>query len=160
MIEHFDLVLYPFNTIYGINSKDEYVNSFKINFENKNKIQYDLKNSKTISHNIVTPDDNDIACIKNYLKLKAKITTVKKVTVAEELELLTKVYSAIYENFNCHKIDFGEEIPYETILEVIENADPRIKDVNLDEPLLYTNIMKVDNTEYSLVSTDTNTNKD
>ena len=160
MIEHFDLVLYPFNTIYGINSKDEYVNSFKINFENKNKIQYDLKNSKTISHNIVTPDDNDIACIKNYLKLKAKITTIKKVTVAEELELLTKVYSAIYENFNCHKIDFGEEIPYETILEVIKNADPRIKDVNLDEPLLYTNIMKVDNTEYSLVSTDTNTNKD
>ena len=160
MIEHFDLVLYPFNTIYGINSKDEYVNSFKINFENKNKIQYDLKNSKTISHNIVTPDDNDIACIKNYLKLKAKITTVKKVTVAEELELLTKVYSAIYENFNCHKIDFGEEIPYETILEVIENADPRIKDVNLDEPLLYTNIMKVDNTEYSLVSAGTNTVED
>lgn len=156
MIEHFDLILYPFNTIYGINSKDEYVNSFKINFENKNKIQYDLKNSKTISHNIVTPGDDDIACIKNYLKLKAKITTVKKVTAAEELELLTKVYSAIYENFNCHKIDFGEEIPYETILEVIKNADPRIKDVNLDEPLLYTNIMKVDNTEYSLVSAGTN----
>lgn len=156
MIEHFDLILYPFNTIYGINSKDEYVNSFKINFENKNKIQYDLKNSKTISHNIVTPDDNDIACIKNYLKLKAKITTIKKVTTAEELELLTKVYSAIYENFNCHKIDFGEEIPYETILEVIKNADPRIKDVNLDEPLLYTNIMKVDNTEYPLVSAGTN----
>lgn len=156
MIEHFDLILYPFNTIYGINSKDEYVNSFKINFENKNKIQYDLKNSKTISHNIVTPGDDDIACIKNYLKLKAKITTVKKVTAAEELELLTKVCSAIYENFNCHKIDFGEEIPYETILEVIENADPRIKDVNLDEPLLYTNIMKVDNTEYSLVSAGTN----
>ena len=160
MIEHFDLILYPFNTIYGINSKDEYVNSFKINFENKNKIQYDLKNSKIISHNIVTPGGDDIACIKNYLKLKAKITTVKKVTAAEELELLTKVYSAIYENFNCHKIDFGEEIPYETILEVIKNADPRIKDVNLDEPLLYTNIMKIDNTEYSLVSTDTNTNKD
>lgn len=160
MIEHFDLIIYPFNTIYGINSKDEYVNSFKINFENKNKIQYDLKNSKTISHNIVTPDDNDIACIKNYLKLKAKITTVKKVTAAEELEILTRVYSSIYENFNCHKIDFGEEIPYETILEVIKNADPRIKDVNLDEPLLYTSIMTVDNTEYPLVSTDTNTNKD
>ena len=156
MIEHFDLVLYPFNTIYGINSKDEYVNSFKINFENKNKIQYDLKNSKTISHNIVTPDGNDIACIKNYLKLKAKITTVKKVTTAEELELLTKVYSAIYENFNCHKIDFGEEIPYETILEVIKNADTRIKDVSLDEPILYTSIMKVDNTEYPLVSAGTN----
>lgn len=156
MIEHFDLILYPFNTIYGINSKDEYVNSFKINFENKNKIQYDLKKSKTISHNIVTPGGDDIACIKNYLKLKAKITTAKKVTAAEELELLTKVYSAIYENFNCHKIDFGEEIPYETILEVIKNADPRIKDVNLDEPLLYTKIMKVDNTEYSLVSAGTN----
>lgn len=157
MIEHFDLVLYPFNTIYGINSKDEYVNSFKVNFENKNRIQYDLKNSKTISHNIVTPESKDIACIKNYLKLKAKITTVKKVTAAEELELLTRVYSSIYENFNCHKIDFGEEIPYETILEVIENADPRIKDVNLDEPLLYTSIMTVDNTEYPLVATSTNT---
>ena len=101
-----------------------------------------------------------LSIYKRYLKLKAKITTVKKVTTAEELELLTKVYSAIYENFNCHKIDFSEEIPYETILEVIKNADTRIKDVSLDEPILYTSIMKVDNTEYPLVSAGTNTVED
>ena len=37
-----------------------------------------------------------------------------------------------------HKIDFGEEIPYDSILECIENADSRIKSVSLDEPELHT----------------------
>ncbi len=157
-IEHFDLMLYPFKTIYGLNNKEEYLNSFRIDNENTNKILYDLKNYKTISHNIRTPLDTDIACIKNYLRLKASVTTIKKVTRNEELEILSNIYTSIYENFNCRKIDFGEEIPYDSILEVIKGADARIKDVNLDEPALYTKIMLCDgSTEYEVIASDDGT---
>lgn len=152
-IEHFDLILYPFKTIYGLNTYDEYVNSFRINTENVHRINYNLKNSKSIAHNIVTPNDDDIACIKNYLRLKANITTVKKVTTTEERDILNNIYTAIYRDFNCHRIDFGEEIPYESILNTIQNADARIKDVSLDEPLLYTTIMEKDGDEHELIAT-------
>ena len=146
-IEHFDLVFYPFKTVYGLNNKTEYKNSFKYTTENLEKIRADLALNKTIAHNIVQPDvggnDNDIACIKNYLKLKARVTTTKKVTLGEEAEILNNIYKAIYTNFNARQVDFGEEIPYETLLSVLKNADYRIKEVNLDEPML--------NTKFSLL---------
>ena len=153
-ITHFDLMLYPFKTIYGLNNKDEYINSFRINHENTNKVLHDLKNYKSISHSIKTPEGSDIACIKNYLRLKSTVTTVKKVTRSEELEILANIYAAIYENFNNRKLDFGEEIPYDTIYEVIKGADARIKDISLDEPTLYTKIMTCDNEEYPIVAND------
>jgi hypothetical protein len=149
-IEHFDLVLYPFKTS-TLDTKTSYENSFRYNAENNNKIKYDLEKNKTIAHNFVDPTDNDIICIKNYLRLKARIATTKKVTSTEEAAILDKIYTAIYTNFNSRYIDFGEEIPYDTILAVIKNADPRIKDVNLDEPSLYTKLCTRNN-EYDVMA--------
>ena len=161
-IEHFDLIFYPFKTVYGLNNKTEYKNSFKYTAENLEKIKADLALTKTIAHNIVTPtvgtDDNDIACIKNYLKLKAKITTTKKVTYGEEAEILNNIYKAIFTNFNARQIDFGEEIPYESIVSVIKNADYRIKDINLDEPSLNTKFCLINNSE-EILSDNNNTSE-
>ena len=155
-IEHFDLILYPFKTIYGLNNETEFNNSFKYSAENMYKIQADLKNNKTFAHNISAAIDpaNDIACIKNYLRLKAKVTTTKKVTYLEEAEILKNIYTALYKNFNARQLDFGEEIPYESLLTVIKNADYRIKDINLDDPVLYTKFCLADNNELELVSTE------
>lgn len=139
-IEHFDLVLYPFKAS-SLNTKAAYENSFKYSADNNHRIKHDLDAYKTIAHNFVDPTEDDIICIKNYLRLKARITTIKKVTTTEESTILENIYSAIYTNFNSRNLDFGEEIPYESILEVIENADPRIKDVSLDEPSIYTQII-------------------
>ena len=149
-IDHFDLVLYPFKTAV-LNTKTSYENSFTYNAENNHKIIRDLEVNKTIAHNIVNPGPTEIYCIKNYLRLKARIATTKKVTKTEENSILENIYNAIYSNFNSRHIDFGEEIPYDTILEVVKKADPRIKDVNLDEPTLYTKICDR-NGEYAVVS--------
>jgi hypothetical protein len=159
-IDHFDLMLYPFKTVTGLNSKKEYDNSFRYSAKNKYKIEAELQNNKTIAHSIVSPDSNDIACIKNYLRLKSRITTTRKVTYLEEQDILDKVYKAIYTNFNARKLDFGEEIPYEAIVNVIKNADYRIKDIALDEPTLYTKFCLCDenSTELELVAqADSNT---
>jgi hypothetical protein len=143
-IEHFDLMLYPFKTVYGLNNKIEFKNSFKYTAENIEKIKADLALNKTIAHNIVTPKSSEIACIKNYLKLKARVTTTKKVTLIEENEILNNVYKAIYATFNARQVEFGEEIPYESLVETIKNADYRIKEISLDEPLLETKFSLAD----------------
>ena len=156
-ISHFDLVLYPFKTIYGLNSKAEYKSSFKYTEDKNDEIKAQLANYKTISHSFVSPKKSEIACIKNYLRLNAKITTTAKVNLAEESVILANIRKAIYSAFNMHKLDFGEEIPYDSILDVIEGADSRIKNVSLDEPELYTSIMTADNQEYAIASTSTST---
>lgn len=152
LINHFDIVLYPFKAIYSGSSEENYLNSFKYSEENSTKIEDDLENFKTISHNIKYPNATEIVCIKNYLKLNAKITTIYKVNSVEESSILGAVYSAIYSRFNSRQLDFGESIPFEDILSCIENVDSRIKNVSLDEPMLYTAFMTADNNEYSLVS--------
>ena len=137
-INNFDLVLYPFKTIYGTNTKTEYEDSFKYTDENRLLIESGLEQSKTLAHNFIYPEAGDITCIKNYLKLNAKITTTTKVNSAEEKSILGSIYTAISASFNAREVDFGEDIPFDSILKVIEQADPRIKNVAMDEPELYT----------------------
>ena len=105
---------------------------------------------KTLSHKFNYPKNSEIACIKNYLKLNAKITTTTKVNSIEESSILANIYTALYSEFNARQLDFGEEIPYDTLLSTIERADTRIKNVILDEPELITRIMDCEGTEYSI----------
>lgn len=160
-IEHFDLVLYPFKTVYGLNNENEFKNSFKYTAENMFKIKADLDDNKVFAHNLTLPEkpidneeggEKEIVCIKNYMRLKAKVSTTKKVTILEESEILKNIYKAIYKNFNARQLDFGEEIPYESLVTVIKNADYRIKDISLDDPVLYTKFCMSDNTEHELVA--------
>ena len=154
-INNFDLILYPFKTLYNLNTKSEYENTFKYSGENFQRILVDLEANKTIAHNIVKPQSDDIFCIKNYIQLKANITTVKRVTYTEEADILNNIKTAIYKNFNNRMLDFGEEIPEDTIKEVIKTADPRIKDIsNFSAPVALTKFMLANNNEneYDLAS--------
>lgn len=156
LINNFDLVLYPFTVITNTALKSEYDNSFKYSSINISNISTLLEENKTISHVIKNPNDDDIACIKVYLRLNAKITTTYKVSQAEESAILKNIYRSIYDAFNMRQLDFGEEIPYDSILDVIKNADSRIKNISLDEPTPYVTVRLVDNTKKEIKLTDTN----
>ena len=153
-IDHCDLILYPFKTIYGVNDEREYNNSFKYDASNNNLIESEINELKTISHKLRTPEPDDIICIKNYLQLKAQVYTYKKVSTEEGKEILANIRTRLFEKFNARQVDFGEEIPYNSLVEEIINADTRIKDINLDEPVLVTKICTRDNSEYVLASMD------
>ena len=150
LIEHFDLILYPFYPYNNLNTIADYKNSFKYSTVNRLEILAGIDDNKTISHNIRMPDTTDLACIKVYLKLKAKITTTKKVNSVEEAYILAAVKAAIFSEFNMRKLDFGEEIPYDRILNCIQNADTRIKNVSLDEPILDVRFLTCDGEERNI----------
>lgn len=154
-IDHFDLYLYPFAEITGSYTIDSYKNSFLPTFATLDDIENKLQDYKTISHDIKVPEEGDICCIKNFYKLTAKITTTYKVNTVEEKAILKNVYTALYKTFNMRNVDFGEEIPYDSILKTIESADVRIKNVALDEPELetkYTVLTNGTGVEYDLYS--------
>ena len=131
LIDSFDILLYPFKKVNGLNTKSEYENSFKYTDENLTEIKSGIEQNKTIAHHIVSPTSNEIACIKDYIKIKAKITTTTKVNTIAENAILNKVFTALYKNFNMRKVDFGEKITDEMIEKIILNADSRIKNVQL-----------------------------
>ncbi len=159
LMDHFDLVLYPFRTFNQVsyNTKklaDAYNQSFT--YENLNReIEDSLKDFKTCAHNIKPPAEGDIIAINNYLKLNALIATSTKVSAVEAEVILQNVKVALVNEFNLRNLDFGEEIPFDSILSVIENADPRIRVVSLQEPtVLTTYSVKVGSTskEYGIAS--------
>lgn len=148
-LTHFDLMLYPFKSIYGLNSKQEFNKSFNYDNSNVAEILSDLEDNKTLSHNFISPESNELACIKNYYRIRAKVNTIRKVGVIEQASILNNIYAKLFENFNMRQLDFGEEIPYDTLLKVIETADPRIKNISLDDPTITTAFLTADNKEYS-----------
>lgn len=156
-LTHFDLMLYPFKSIYGLNSKTEFTKSFTYDDSNVPEILASIEDNKVLAHNIVSPEDEELACIKNCYRLRAKINTIRKVGTVEQASILANVYSKLFENFNMRQLDFGEEIPYDTLLHVIENADPRIKNISLEDPELSTVFSTVRQGDKKLTDSASNT---
>ena len=145
-IDHFDLIFYPFK---AYNQIKGYVKDIRTPYDASfayagNNTLADIKNAleaegiKTIAHNIKSPDTGDVLSINNYLRLTATIATNSKVTTEEGTLIIENIKVALANAFNMRELDFGEEIPFDSIVEVIEKADARIKVASLNEPAIYT----------------------
>lgn len=164
-IDHFDLIFYPFKAYSQLNGtvkekdiKNIYNSSFKFTTQNLNKIKQELDaaNIRTIAHNIKCPrstaeksgtNENfgDLVSINNYLRLNATVATNTKVTEEERKNIIKNIKISLANAFNMRELDFGENIPFESIISTIEKADPRIRVASINEPALYTTFSVVDN---------------
>ena len=160
-ITPFDLCLYPLTTIttFSSDGATEYRDSFKPSDANLGYIKDDIEDSKSISHTYKNDDTTNFNSgitylFKNKYTLNANIYTTYKVGTFEQADILRNVESALIENFNSRKIDYGYEIPYDTILKVIKQADTRISSVNLAEPVLTTYVMTKGGIETPLISSE------
>lgn len=151
-ITAFDLCLYPLQPMNGTDKK-AFKNSFTV-LADTSLIQNMLEDSKCLSHNYKQLEPNDVYAFKNYYKLNAKITTTYKVNQLNQVSVKNNIIQALINNFNARKVDYGEEIPFDTILKVIENADSRIKFVSLEEPQIDTKILLANGTEINLNGTE------
>ena len=97
------------------------------------EITQDLEPFKCINHIIKFPEEGDVVCFKNYLPLNITVTPYSKVTKAEKDDIINNIYIALSENFNAAEVDFGEELDYDVVYDVIINADDRIKNIKLED---------------------------
>lgn len=155
-ITAFDICLYPLNPIITSYNLTTYLNSF-LPLSDKTDIFTNIDEYKTISHDFKELQESDVYLYKNYYKLNVKISTTYKVNTFEQESILKNINESLYKNFNSRELDYGYEIPFDTLLQAIQNADPRIKNVSLEEPELYTKVMTKDKTETLLID---NANKD
>ena len=149
-ITPFDLCLYPLNPIVTSFNLSTYNNSFFPLYDLA-ELEASIEDNKTISHNYKSLLPEDVYLYKNYYKLNAKISTNFKVNTFEQNTILSNINDALYRDFNSRELDYGYEIPFDNLLNTIQRADSRIKNVSLEEPELYTKVMTQDRTETLLL---------
>lgn len=150
-IHYFDLMLYPFVAINNPATKEDYASSFTYTDETTIRlIESYLHEQKTIAHKFVIPESEEIACIKAYFQLSARLATSERITTLEAEEISLVAHKALYREFNMRKISFGEELPFDLILKTLLNSHTKIKSVNLDDPKIYLVVCTVGGKEYPI----------
>lgn len=93
-----------------------------------------LEDSKTISHDYKDLKNDDLYFIKDNYELSVVISTAYKVNVLEQLDIKYNIKNALIREFNSRTLDWGEEIPFDKLVEVMMNADNRITNISLMQP--------------------------
>ena len=122
---------------YTIINKQGYEQTYTLLSDSEiNDIESALNDIKTLSHILTRPKDEDISFIEQRYSLNINISTKYKVNSYEQSSILSNVTKALYNNFNAREVEFGEELVYDEIVKVIENADERIKLAVVDDPII------------------------
>ena len=161
-ITPFELCLYPLQQVSIAYDSSNFISNYDAQFSplldaevikrNLNPVEEDDNvYYKTLAHDFKSLKDKDIWCFKNMYILDARISTIYKVNKLEQEDIINNVQRALYNNFGARKLEFGEEIPYETLLDVIEQADSRIRSVSLTEPEIKTNVLFKDSTVTTMI---------
>lgn len=119
--------------------KKDYDKSFGLKFgDSTNKlgtsriIESYFSESKAIQHNFIDKLPNRPLFYKNRFALNLTIIPNSVVTDSQASEIEKNVYEALYTKLLSKNISFGEELTYEKIYDICNNADSRIKAVALD----------------------------
>ena len=156
-ITPYDLCIYALSPIHNtsyiaVNDANGYNKSYELitNASDLRSIQLKLEDSKTLSHTYKQLKNSDIGYIQNLYKLDATISTIRKVNILEQHEILTNINNALISKYNPRNLNFGNEIAFDELLSVIELADNRIKSVSLQEPEQSSKIILRNNTAIDL----------
>ena len=134
----FDLNVYAFKPITSY-TKLTYNSSFELK-DYTSDIEAAIDDSQCVCHNVRGTSDlkadwkDALLGFINNKKLNCTVYTKEKVGIYSENEILNNIYYTLYKNFNARGVDFGEDIPFDRIFDVIMSADDRIKTIVLDEP--------------------------
>lgn len=131
----FDLgiyALYPMSNVYNVSNYNRSFTRSALSTADMNDL---LSYNKSCQHNFIQTDIEDLNYIfKNFFTLTGKVLTNYKVTETEASGIESNIRTALYKNFNAHQVSFGEKPDYNNLIDVIKNADSRIRDIVLNEP--------------------------
>ena len=134
-ITAYELCLYPLRPL-SVPSIDGYNNSFNYLSDSLNLITNTLEDTNgayaSYAHDYKELQAGDVILIKPKYPLSVKITTTSKVDSLEAAEVISNINRALVNAFNPRQLEYGYEIPYDSIYNVIQKADSRIKNVSLE----------------------------
>ncbi len=107
----------PYNSQEAIESAESLIDEIK-------SVQHDIKQ--------VPYTSNYWYALNNIYQLKGTLYTYHKITTQEKKDIENNVKQALFTKYNSRNVNFGEELDYSDIVDVITEADSRIKNVALN----------------------------
>lgn len=159
-LDAFSLKLYMLTPVKSVSTYSAYNESFTMihNTDKIKEIQNNISDYKNIQHDYINVEDDRICYIKNKYPISCKIIPQYKVTDLQAQEIQINIIKALYDRFNARRIDFGEEVSYDTIYSTIINADQRIKAAVLDDLLFTAYAVIYDSTKKEYIDIDISDN--
>ena len=96
--------------------------------------QDEISNFKSVEHDYVDVSSALTYIFENFFTLQGKVLTNYKVNRTEASDIENNIRLALWKSLNASKMTFGEQPEYSDLVDIIKNADTRIRDVVLDEP--------------------------
>lgn len=153
IVTPYDLMIYPLKPMSTTNKTIATYDNSYTRLTDITDISNELEDTQCISHNYKELNDDDIYAILNKYALNAVITTNKKVNSYESALILDNINLALINKFNARNVDYGEEIPYDSILKCIQTADENIKNVSLAEPVVTPYVLNAKGDEQAITET-------
>lgn len=139
----FSLKLYLLQYTDVINSYEDFSKTFNmLSSEKLASVFTYLQDVKSIQHDYVDIQPingtrTNLCYLKNKYTLSFDIVPQYQLTQVEIDEVRASIKKALYNSLQSKNLDFGSEIGYEDVVNIIESADERIKFARLS-PIYYT----------------------
>ena len=133
----YDLALAPLKPVSSIYDNNTFNATFELDSSTKATIEDSLQAGGTVSciqHDYIDNTKNPIVLFKNKFTVNAKILTYYKLSNEEIKDLKKQIQQALRLKYNSRKLEFGESIAYDELVNTIENSDSRIRAAIVDVP--------------------------
>lgn len=133
----YDLALAPLKPVSSIYDNSTFDATFELDSSTKATIEDSLQAEGTVSciqHDYIDNTKNPIVLFKNKFTVNAKILTYYKLSNEEIKDLKKQIQQALRLKYNSRKLEFGESIAYDELVNTIENSDSRIRAAIVDVP--------------------------
>lgn len=138
-MEAFDLKMYLLSASPILLDAIDFNNTFNLNIDSAvtDTVAAEIDGYDCVQHDFIDILPNKLCFIKNKYPINCKIIPQYALSETQRDNLLSNVQSALFKNLNASKIEFGQELDFEEIYNIILEADSRIKNIILD-PISYT----------------------
>lgn len=142
----YQIVLYLLKYMESISTAEDYDETFKPNVDSITLMIIEglIDEIKSVQHDLSIPVASSSVKFnfQNVYTIKGTLLTNSNVSEEEAKNIQTNVYQALYTNFNSRQVEYGKELDYQEIVDIITNSDARIKGVvlsqfNYDTQLMY-----------------------
>lgn len=133
----YDLALAPLKPVSSIYDNNTFNATFELDSSTKATLEDSLQAEGTVSciqHDYIDNTRNPIVLFKNKFTVNAKILTYYKLSNEEIKDLKKQIQQALRLKYNSRKLEFGESIAYDELVNTIENSDSRIRATIVDVP--------------------------
>lgn len=141
----FDLGIYALEFVGNPASDADFNRSFKLVTDTSN-IQRAFAEAKSLQHDFIPLQPEKILLIKNKYKFNATIIPRYKLDNTEQESVKKQIKLTLFNALNSKQLNFGQEVPYELLYDLVNSADARIKAASVSYPEFETYVVYMDHT--------------